>query len=123
MPDYSQKRPTQLPPDELIIGNTWRLDFRLVSRDDTTGALTPFDLTGVVGTAAIRLEAGGRVLATPTVTLTDAEDGWVAAEVAAADTEDLAPGEAFVGVQLVWPDGGPEYDVVEGRITVRRGFV
>jgi len=121
---YHQSGPAMLPDGEVVIvGNTWRLDLVLEDFDAATQVSTPFDLTGVTGVAKIREEPSGRVIATPTVGLTVAASGTWYVTLPATQTAALTPEvDLLLGVRLTWTTG-EVYDVLEGRISVRRGLV
>lgn len=101
----------------LIVGDTWLLQLTLEDADGVA-----HDLTGVTGVASVRSEPGGLVVATPTVTVTSADDGEVEVTMPAEDTAEMVPGNFRYAVRLTWPDGVVR-TIVEGTITARRTAV
>jgi hypothetical protein len=124
VPDYTQDGPAELPGRlTLIPGNTFRYDFLVEDYDEDTQVSTPFDLTGATGAAAIVVEAGGRVIAEPTVTISSPTTGLGYIRLAPADTTPIVPGvELRLGVQLTFASGDVS-DIFEIAVHVRRGLV
>ncbi len=102
----------------LVIGDTYLVIGTLL---DSAGAV--YDITGATGTAKLRSEPGGQVIATPTVSLyTDGTDGKFQWTIAAATTAGLAPGRARYAVRLTFADSTVK-TVVEGTIDIVKSAV
>lgn len=100
-----------------IVGDTWTVQFTLEDSADVA-----HDLTGVTGVSSVRDEPGDTAIATPTVTVTDADSGEFEVTLAASTTAQLSPGTYLWAARLTWPDSTVK-TVVEGLLTVRRAVV
>jgi hypothetical protein len=102
---------------ELVIGDTYQVILDLTDAD--TG--TALDLSAVTaGTAKLRAEAGGEVILTPTVDLTDKATGVVSWSASNTATASLTPQTCVYAVQLT---SAVVKTVVEGRVLIRRSAV
>lgn len=118
MPEYTAA--TKRWDHELQIGDSYlpcvvRLTYPDPASTDRPPARLPHDLTGVEGAAWLVSEPGGQIIATPTVTLVDADDGRFKWQI--DDTDDLKPGTAMLYVRLEWPSGFRK-TVLKGLVTL-----
>jgi hypothetical protein len=106
-----------------------RYDWRLIPGDTVSVAFavkdstdTAVSLAGASGVCQIRSEAGGELLLSPAVTVTDAATGAFTIASSAASTADLAPGIARYAVRLTLGDA-TVYTVREGTVSITASVI